>query len=369
MAHVEKYTRVAVGHMLEHYARESNASNENIDPTRTPSNYNLAPQRDKTDFEYVRSRLEQVKVQNRKDVNVLADWCVTLPKDLPKNEEQAFFKAAYEFLEGKYGKENVVSAWVHRDEITPHLHFAFIPVIQTINKRTGEPLEKVSAKELLTRSELQNFHPALQKHMEQALGHSVSILNDATREGNEAVKDLKRKSAVEMVSEARDRASEIINEAKATLAPLKVEYEAYKAYIKASKEFKYEPPIYNRKKTRGVFRKEEYFEVTPEEWSAHSITYREKEIAERAQLALDNALKANASIDYIRDFNNLQYAYQLLERELEAKDRELLQLENALKKAQYEKRQFFEKLPAEQRTQLEELWNAKERDRGHHRFR
>lgn len=373
MAHVEKYTRVAVGHLLEHYARESNASNENIDPTRTPTNYNLAPQRDKTDFEYIRSRLKQVKVQNRKDVNVLADWCVTLPKDLPQNEEAAFFKAAYEFLEGKYGKENVVSAWVHRDEVTPHLHFSFVPVVEATHKRTGERFEKVSAKELLTRSELQNFHPALQQHIEHVLGHTVSIINGATKEGNVAIQELKRQSAKERLANAERMAAEIINEANTQIAPLKAEYEAFKAYIEASREIgssKYLMPPKSSIKTKGVFNKEQYVEVPLKEWEARHVSANQKTCIDRAQLALDNSLRKLEQTDYAVKLSNLQFLYDQLERSNRAKDEHIRSLENELKKAIYQKEAFFNRIPQEHRQTFIDLWEQKqERERGHHRFR
>ena len=115
MAHVEKYTAAAVGHMLDHYSRSPDdgvkRSNENIDPGRTHLNYNLAPDHEGGQVAFLKNRLAQVKVQKRADVNVLCDWVVTLPKeDYTEEQEKEFFSASYQFLEQKYGVENVVSA-------------------------------------------------------------------------------------------------------------------------------------------------------------------------------------------------------------------------------------------------------------------
>lgn len=72
MAHVKKYTRGALGNMLKHYDRTAKNSRENIDPSLTHLNYNLAakyqqlPQK-----EFIDKRLSQVRVQKRKDVNVM----------------------------------------------------------------------------------------------------------------------------------------------------------------------------------------------------------------------------------------------------------------------------------------------------------
>ena len=57
MAHVAKHTRSAAGHLCAHYDRsEDRISNENIDRERTPENYNLAPQRDVPQVEFIRQR-------------------------------------------------------------------------------------------------------------------------------------------------------------------------------------------------------------------------------------------------------------------------------------------------------------------------
>ena len=105
----------------------------NISPTRIWTgedtlNYNLATHQTMDQGEFVRKRCAEVHCQNRKDVNVMATWVVTVPKDLPEQEHKAFFQASYDFLQQRYGRENVVSAYVHMDEVTPHMHFAFVPV-------------------------------------------------------------------------------------------------------------------------------------------------------------------------------------------------------------------------------------------------
>lgn len=194
MAHVMKHTKASCGHMFKHYDREEERiSNENIDRTRTHLNYNLATHQQMDQGEYVRQRCEEVYCLNRKDVNVMCSWVVTAPKDLPEEAYKAFFEESYEFLEKRYGKENVVSSYVHMDEVTPHMHFAFVPV--TYDQKRG--CNKVSAKEVINRQELKVFHNALECHLEEKLGFKVNILNEATKEGNKAINELKRGTAQE----------------------------------------------------------------------------------------------------------------------------------------------------------------------------
>lgn len=193
MAHVEKYKASALGHMLAHYNR-STPANKDIDRSRTEQNYNLAPERGDL-LKFINSRLaDGVKVQQRADVIKLCDWVVTMPKDLPPEKEQAFFANTYDFLVNKYGERNVVCAYVHKDESTPHMHFAWLPVVQEKKNKKRLGQEKLSAKECITRSDLQKFHQQLQDYLEQKLNCQVKILNEATKDGNKSIADLKRHS-------------------------------------------------------------------------------------------------------------------------------------------------------------------------------
>lgn len=193
MAHVEKYKASALGHMLAHYDRSAPA-NKDIDKSRTEQNYNLAPERGDL-LKFINARLaDGVKVQRRDDVIKLCDWVVTMPRDLPAEKEQAFFANTYDFLVNKYGEKNVVSAYVHKDESTPHMHFAWLPIVQEKKNKKRLGQEKLSAKECITRSDLQKFHQQLQTYLEQKLNCQVKILNEATKDGNKSIADLKKHS-------------------------------------------------------------------------------------------------------------------------------------------------------------------------------
>lgn len=211
MAHVMKFTKASCGHMFAHFDRKAeHISNENLDRTRTHLNYNLATHQTMDQGEFVRKRCAEVRCQNRKDVNVMVSWVVTAPKDLPEAEHKAFFQASYDFLQKRYGRENVVSAYVHMDEVTPHMHFAFVPVVED-KKRGGY---KLSAKEAVTREDLRTFHKDLSDHMERVFGRDIGILNEATKEGNKSIEELKRQTATERLREANEKAAQIVSKAR-----------------------------------------------------------------------------------------------------------------------------------------------------------
>ena len=207
MAHLEKYTVAAAGHLTAHYERRKyngeyiKFGNQNIDISRTPQNYNIGPVRDMSQIDFIRQRTGEVICMKRKDVNVMCDWVVTAPVGVQEKELEKFFNETYTFLEKRYGSQNVISAHVHMDEVTPHIHFAFVPVVYDSKKDAY----KVSAKEVISRKDLQSFHPDLERHLSRVFGREVGILNDATKEGNRSVQELKMQSAVERMKDAEDR--------------------------------------------------------------------------------------------------------------------------------------------------------------------
>lgn len=227
MAHVAKHTRAAAGHLCKHYERARDESgeylkfgNQDIDPARTEQNYNLAPEREEGQAEFIRRRTGEVKCLNRKDVNVMCSWAVTAPQAVAGDDkmEREFFAQAYKFLTERYGEQNTISAYVHMDETTPHMHYAFVPVVT--DKKTGK--EKVSAKEKVNRADLQTFHEDLEKHLAQHFGREVGILNGATKDGNRSIEELKRGTAAEQLREVSQKAQDAAQKERKALKGLEV---------------------------------------------------------------------------------------------------------------------------------------------------
>lgn len=191
MAHLEKYTAAAAGHMFAHYDRTHSSSTSNIDESRTHLNYNLAEKDQPLScLDFLHKRMSEIKVLKRANINVMCDWVITAPESLTQEELPLFFDECYKFLNARYGKENVISAPVHMDETSPHLHYNFVPVVK--DKKKGIP--KLSAKECITRKDLNTFHQDLTKHMTAVFGRDIGILNGATVGGNKTIKQLKQTS-------------------------------------------------------------------------------------------------------------------------------------------------------------------------------
>jgi len=180
MAHLKKNTRGAVPGLAVHFERKTDHhSNKEIDVAKTYLNQDLMT--DGSDMlSRFNERLNAVYCMKRDDVKALATWIVTLPEELSESsyeQQSAFFEATKQFLDNRYGKENAMAAVVHYDETTPHLHYAFVPVVFDAKKERY----KVSAKQVLTRHDLQTFHDDLDQDLKKVLPfYEKGVLNNKT---------------------------------------------------------------------------------------------------------------------------------------------------------------------------------------------
>ena len=82
----------------------------------------------------------------------MCELIITSDKDfferIGEQETKRYFKLAYDFVVNynNLGEEFIVSAKVHNDETTPHLHIVFIPVVHTTNKK-GKEINKIACSE------------------------------------------------------------------------------------------------------------------------------------------------------------------------------------------------------------------------------
>lgn len=130
---MEKRHMGAVGKIEAHHERTKNEykSNPDIDTSRSHLNYHLAaPQRRYR--QQVLFDVASVNAKMRKDSVVLQDCLVTATPDWIRKQDPAaqaaFLNLAYDFFCEKIGTENIVSAVVHLDEATPHMHLCFVPL-------------------------------------------------------------------------------------------------------------------------------------------------------------------------------------------------------------------------------------------------
>ena len=122
--------------------KEIYASNPDIDKNRTMQNYHIVTPRWSYEQE-IRHRIRMAGCRVRKDSVKFVDTLVTVSPEFAKVHEAEmaeYFTRAFNFLKERVGEENIISAVVHMDEKTPHLHLCFVPLTED---------KRLSAKEIL----------------------------------------------------------------------------------------------------------------------------------------------------------------------------------------------------------------------------
>lgn len=361
MANAQKYTKSACGHMTAHYERAKDENgeyikfgNQNIDPSRTHLNYNLAPFRvsdgvsgGSGQIDFIRQRTTEARTLNRADVNVMVSWVVTLPKyqkivtdpniahvSFDKDmAERLFFQRTYDFLADRYGEKNVVSAYVHMDEVTPHMHFAFVPVTED-KKRGGE---KVSAKQVVDRKDLQTFHTDLERYLDSFHDFHFEVVNEATKDGNKEVAELKKQTAHEEVLKAQQEAVEARQRALQ-------EQESIKPLVEQKNSIRGEIEALQTEKEQLTTAEVEAIKAEKTLLGGlKGVTYKEFEAVKRTALAVDSisaerdqavARAERADLRATQAEAKVERAYADANRQLQAKIAEVEQDRPSLKMTQ-----------------------------------
>lgn len=259
MAHIAKYKATSVGHMLAHYRRDaSSMERDNIDPKRVKSDMvvghytnkdgrlvvgRVVPREGEPNWGTVERRIERVneaqkaagKRATRKDAVVMADVVVTLPDNVRKGDEDRFFRLTYWYLSNKFGIDNMMGGFVHKDEVlkdgTPardHMHVPFTPILDG----------RFNYKKMCPRTFYQNMHRELGDYLEKRLGYRPEVeLGEETRAQrvytDKSVDIDKVRVAVDraVVRPAEDEAARIVAAAKEEAAALLKEAETRKAEL------------------------------------------------------------------------------------------------------------------------------------------
>lgn len=152
-----KYKMGNLNGISKHNERKNkNYSNKDIDHEKSDLNYHLKkPIENSYEREFYRLREENnlkgnLRLTGKKQSNVACEFLITSDNEffnkIGAAETKRYFETAYDFACKKCGEKNIISAVVHMDETTPHLHLTYIPVVTSKNKK-GEKIEKVNCSE------------------------------------------------------------------------------------------------------------------------------------------------------------------------------------------------------------------------------
>ena len=167
--HMDKFKKEAVRGIQSHNNRERESrSNPDIDYQRSAGNYDLHGQA--ADYaQAIQNRIDDLLLVKavRKDAVHMCGLIVSSDsaffESLSQEDTRRFFEESKAFLTEFVGEKNVVSAMVHLDEKTPHMHFLHVPVT---------PEGRLSAKTIYTRESLKMLQTELPRHL-QSLGFDL----------------------------------------------------------------------------------------------------------------------------------------------------------------------------------------------------
>ena len=189
VCHFGKYKSGNVFGLQKHNQRENeNYSNIDIDKARTPLNYDLVNQGNINYLKRVKSIIEANRASERairKDATVYCECIISSDSDffenLTEDKQKEFFKSSLDYLKSKIGEEFIVSANVHLDETTPHMHVGFVPIIEN----------SLSAKKLIDRKFLMEVQDQLPAYLKN-LGFDIQRGIKGSKRKNKDTKELKK---------------------------------------------------------------------------------------------------------------------------------------------------------------------------------
>lgn len=152
---MEKYKRADVVGIERENERDENyksTRNPQIDKSKTYLNYHTLPY-EKKYLSFIDERIKELapKRKIKDDTVLITSFILGSDKEfferITAEQQKQFFADCTDFFSERYGKENIVSAVVHLDESTPHLHLNLMPVTDG----------RLCAKELFDRSALREL--------------------------------------------------------------------------------------------------------------------------------------------------------------------------------------------------------------------
>ncbi len=151
----QNYKKDQLSYVYRHNERKNtNYSNKDISKNNSTKNYSIKSC-NTTYLNRINQLIKQYDLKGRiiKTTNVLCEFVITSDKEffdsIGEKETERFFKTAYNFVKEyqNLGEEFIISAKIHNDETTPHMHITFIPVIHKLDKKSGKVIHKIACSE------------------------------------------------------------------------------------------------------------------------------------------------------------------------------------------------------------------------------
>lgn len=404
MAKIAGASMSGAGNIAAHHERSPGyvaRSNPDIDPSRTVQNYDLVDRQPGRITDRVNARITAGLAPNRdgtprkvradavKAVDVMFTFSGE-PDTLAPDRHREYFGRCLDFAAELFGgRDNIMSAVVHMDEKTPHLHVLAVPLIDgrlnvqnvmggasRLRACQDEFFEKVSKNYGLERGEVRDTP---RKHL--------SVIDYKVKTGWDKVKDAKREfdalqPSVEQAREEYERNRKALDDLNREYAAkvAQIHEDGKKRVAEAEKLYKNaEFPqfdLFERLARQGIRKQWRGDEVRGLKWDDYQALYkyagkndaiREKyeqarqgmaEAEKRAQEAQEHAKRADDQAEWVReDRANIQLRLNDTLREKTRLEKKNAELQKIIDRAQENLNNFAKENPG-----FAEKWdNCKEK--------
>ena len=379
VCHFGKYKSGNVFGLQKHNQRENeNYSNMDIDKARTPLNYDLVNQEDINYLKRVKTIIEANRRSERairKDATVYCECIISSDgaffENLTDDKQKEFFKSSLDYLKNRIGEEFIVSANVHLDETTPHMHVGFVPIIEN----------SLSAKKLIDRKflrEVQDQLPAYLKNICFDIQRGI----EGSKRKHKDIKEFKKELDREVENKCKDintmesHKNELesqIEQLEADLNKMTIEYNNATKILNENRlamyqiqEIKVEPIMFSSDKVK--IDKNDFERLKDSALKAYTqhnlyatVLHRLEKLKQENQYyksELEESRKYRAE-----DYNNFRYELNSLKKENERFGSEISKVNEILRSMSKESRIEFFKVQKE--IEKENIKFAKEKNKSH----
>ena len=342
--------------------RNKNYSNKDIDLSRSSENFHLKKIEAATyqqEFERIRQKHNlkgNLRLTGEKQSNVMCEFVITSDKDfferLGSERTKQFFADAYKFVTAKVGEDFVVSAVVHLDEATPHMHVTYIPVING-KDRKGNPCKRINCSEFWKgrdsysrlQDEYYDFITArgydLERGVRGSTAEHLSVAEFKLKKTEEQLADIEKQiSEVEQIDDIKS-ANLPLNKVAVNKADFENLMSTAKHYVSARKAE--EENISLKAENLSLKNKNEELRKENDRISnqLHTLEYKfdefyssvEDEVAirdENAKLKSENARIGNQIHTLTAEIISLKQEREILSKTVEVKSQEVSELRREL---------------------------------------
>ena len=359
VCHFGKYKSGNVFGLQKHNQRENeNYSNKDIDKEKIALNYDLINQVNINYSKKIKTIIEANRTSQRairKDATVYCECIVSSDSSfferLTEDKQKKFFEVALDYLKDKIGAEFFVSANVHFDETTPHMHVGFVPIIEN----------SLSAKKLIDRKFLREVQEQLPSYL-KSHGFEIERGIEGSKRKHKDTKELKKELDREYENRCKDinvaedykrRLEEQIERLELESEEKTREYERVTQILSENslvmyqiQEMEFEPVMFSADKVKiNKVDFERLKESALKAYTQHSLYATVSNQIE--SLKKQNEILSEESKEYYRKWNSTLRDNSREVHEVRLKHREIISQKDdeilELKKELLQKNKFFEK--------------------------